>query len=342
VGRPFPETWTESTLRAISPGEYDFQEFKASAWLNVDGEVATNFLANYSKQLSAFANGSGGRLFIGVDDQGLVDGGLPTSLKSGGLRAWLEDVTPGALDPLLVGFNVFEVRSDFSPMSRIHEGHGVYVVEIPASDSAPHQALDRRYYLRIAGKSRPMGHMHIQDVLQRTRHPEVHLTRLGPFGEPVYDTTDPRGPRVLISLRAFLKNRGRTLAEHTGGELILPRLFVSSEARRRTMGYDGVRLTQRPGELVFFKYHPTPLFPTQETFFQRVWISLHAGNRAAIRGPKGLLRWKVYADDAPPRPGTEDLWRFRVVRKAVRWLDQQKAEAVSPQPASEPPDERST
>ena len=110
MARPFPETWTESTLRSISSGEYDFQEFKASAWLHVDGEVGTSFLANYSKQLSAFANGAGGRLFIGLDDRGVVDGGIPIHLKSGGVRAWLEDVTPGAIDPPLTGFNVFEVR----------------------------------------------------------------------------------------------------------------------------------------------------------------------------------------------------------------------------------------
>ena len=320
-----PETWTEATLRGIAPGEYDFQEFKASAWLNGDGEVVPNFLGNYSKQLSAFANGAGGRLFIGLDDRGTVDGGVPIHLKSGGIRAWLEDVTPGAIDPPLTGFNVYEVRGDASPLSRIHEGHAVYVVEIPSSDGAPHQALDHRYYLRIAGKSRPMGHVHIQDVLQRTRHPQVELTRLGPFGEPEYDLSDPRGPRVLISFRAFLKNHGRNLATHTGGEILLPRPFVNTTSRTRMLGYEGIRLTQRPGELVFFKYLPTPLFPTQETFFQRVWVSLHAGNRAFVKGEKGVLRWRVYADDAPPRTGTEDLWKFRVVRRAVRWLDRQIA-----------------
>ena len=340
MSRSFPETWTESTLRGIAPGEYDFQEFKGSAWLNDDGDIHAVFLGNYSKQLSAFANGAGGRLLIGIDDRGQIDGGVPSDLKSGGVRAWLEDVTPGAIDPPLTGFNVFEVRGDGSAKSRIPPGHAVFVVEIPSSDGAPHQALDHRYYLRIAGKSRPMGHVHIQDVLQRTRHPQVQITRLGPFGEPEFDTSDPRGPRVLLSFRAYIKNHGRTLAEHTGAELVLPRPFVNSEARQRIMGYEGIRLTQRPGELVFFKYHPTPLFPTQETFFQRVWISLHAGNRSIVKGPKGVMRWRVYADDAPPVTGTEDLWRFRVVRRAVRWLDHQLR--VSAPPASAPPDERST
>ena len=317
----FPSTWTEAGLREIPSGEHDFQEFKASPWIEHDGEIGPSFLSLYSKQLSAFANGAGGRLFIGLDDQGRIDGGVATDLKSGGLRAWLEDVTPGAIDPPLTGFNVFEVRSDGSAKSLIGEGRAVYIIEIPASDSAPHQAMDHRYYLRIAGKSRPMGHVHIQDVLRRTRHPQVHLERLGPFGEPEFDEADPRGPRVLISLRAFVKNTGPTMAHHVGGEMILPRMFVNSEARRRMLAYDGIRINQKPGELTFFKYYPSPLFPTQETFFQRIWIALHAGNRGLVKGDRGIVRWKIYADDAPPLVGEDDLWRFRVIRRATRWLD---------------------
>ncbi len=316
-----PAIWTEATLRDLVPGEHDFQEFKASPWLDDAGEISPSFASLYSKQLSAFANGAGGRLFIGIDDLGRIDGGVRVDLKSGGLRGWLEDVTSGAIEPPLTGFNIFEVRSDGSSRSRLAPGRAVYVIEIPSSDSAPHQAMDHRYYLRIAGKSRPMGHVHIQDVLRRTRHPQVSLDKLGPFGEPEFDDSDPRGPRVLISLRAFLRNTGPKMAHHVGGEMILPRMFVNSEARTRMLSSDGIRLTQSPGELTFFKYYPSPLFPTQETFFQQIWFALHAGNRNLVESERGQVRWKIYADDAPPVAGSDDLWRFKVVRRAARWLD---------------------
>ena len=55
--------------------------------------------------------------------------------------------------------------------TKIKPGHGIYVIELPGSPEAPHQAKDHRYYLRIAGKSRPMGHVHVQDVLRRTLPP---------------------------------------------------------------------------------------------------------------------------------------------------------------------------
>jgi hypothetical protein len=313
-----PSGWTEDELEGLGTGEYDFREYKGSAWIDGGGEVLGSFLAAYGKQVSAFANGAGGHLFIGIDDAGSIDGGVPTNLKAGGLRAWLEDVTPGVVDPPLPSFNVHEIRGG-GESSHIGSGRAVYVIEIPSSRAAPHQALDHRYYLRIAGKSRPMGHVHIEDVLRRTRHPQIALTKLGPYGEIEYDETDARGPRALVSLRASLCNEGRNMARHVGGELILPRPLVNSISRSRMLSYEGVRLTQRPGELSFFKYQAVPLFPTQETFFQRVWVSVHRGNLALL-ADGGSVAWKLYADDAPPRTGSMPLSRFRVVRRAMKWV----------------------
>ena len=321
-----PEPFTEAVLRALMPGEYDFQEFKSTPFLEERGDVAPGFLANYSKQLSAFANAGGGRVYLGIDDAGRIDGGVAVDLKGGGTRGWLEDVTGGLVDPPLSGFNVFEVRSDGGPLSQIPEGRAVYVVEIPASDAAPHQANDHRYYLRIAGKSRPMGHLHIQDVLRRTRHPAVRLARLGPYGEPEQDVSDRRGPRALVSFRAFLHNAGATMAHHVGAEILLPRPFVNSVARERMLSDATIQLTQRPGELTFFKYHTSPLFPTQEVFLLQFCVAFHAGNRELVRGDKGVVRWRVYADDAPPALGADDLYRFRTVRRALRWLEQRLEE----------------
>jgi hypothetical protein len=323
------KAWTESEVAALGPGEYDFREFKGSHFLAEHGEVHGSFLTNYAKQVSAFANGAGGTIFIGVDDRGCIDGGLPVDLKSGGLRAWLEDVTPGAVDPPLAAFNVFEVRSDGTPGSAIRPGHAVFVVEVPSSDSAPHQALDHRYYLRIAGKSRPMGHVHVGDVLRRTRHPVVDLVRLGPYGEPEYDVSDPRGPRVLVSLRAFLHNTGRNLGHHVGGEIILPRPLVNSVCRQRMLDYDGILFTQKPGELVFFKYHPSPLFPGQQAFFQRVWIAIHANNIGLLNSG-GALTSRIWADDAEPKVGAVPLNTFRVVRRAMAWVEHQGRQQALP------------
>jgi hypothetical protein len=313
------QRWTEADLEALGPDELDFQEYKGAAWFYDRGTITADFHVRLSKQVSAFANGAGGHIIIGLDDQGQVDGGVPTNLKGGGTRSWLEDIVPSLVDPPLSTFNIYEVTRE-SESSRIAPGHAVYVVAVPSSDTAPHQGLDHRYYLRIAGKSRPMGHVHVQDVLRRTRHPQVHLRRVAPFGPAERRTDDPRGPKVLISFRAFIENRGRTLATHVGAEIVVPRPLVNREVRRRTLDPSGIQLQQRPGTVNFFRYLPHPLFPGQDLFFLQFWISLHMGNAEAVRAGTASIQWVLFADDAPARQGSLALGEYAVVRDSLAWL----------------------
>lgn len=318
--------WTEDHLRAIDPNEHDFQEFKSSAWVASEaGELHPDFIQALSKQVSAFANGAGGVLMIGVSDEGRVDGGLSVSLKGGGTRAWLEDLVSAAVTPPLARFNVFEVLADPNTPAEerlIAPGRAVYVIDLPSSQDAPHQAKDHRYYLRIAGKSRPMSHLHIEDVLRRNTTPRVSLSKLGPYGDMEQDLSDPRGPRAFVMLRAFLQNSGRSMARHVGAELTLSRPFVGREVRRRMEASGETHYTQRPGEVSFFRYHPTPLFPSQEVYGLCVWVAIHANNLAQLKAG-AALSWAVYADDARPQVGAAPLMSFSSVRLAAEWVEKQ-------------------
>lgn len=326
-----PETWSEQMLSELSPGEYDFQEFKGTAWLCEQGKVASHFQAALSKQISAFANATGGRLFIGLDDDGRIDGGVPVDLKRGGVRAWLEDVIPASVEPTLRGFNVYEVPPS-GPGSAIHPGHAVFVVDIPASRDAPHMSQDRRYYLRIAGKSRPMSNVHVQDIVRRTNTPDVRLARFAPFGHAEFDEGDPRGPRAFVCFQLFVKNQGRRLAKHVGVELKIPRALVSSVVRERITSHAQVQINQTPGQVLVFRYHQAPVFPEQEICVIRIWVGVHANNLAALQSGKAVS-WAIYADDALPVTGSRALNTFRLVSKTIKGVQarlrvaQRRAEA---------------
>ncbi len=309
------EPWTAGRLVELGSDEHDFQEFKGSAWVIERGTVSSWFLGALSKQVSAFANSAGGRIFVGLNDNGAPDGGVPVNIKPGGTRSWLEDLVHQMVDPPLHRFNVFEVRGD--GQVNIAQGHAVYVIEIPASEDAPHQARDHRYYLRIAGKSRPMGHIHLQDIQRRTRNPSLSLVRIGPFGTPELDTSDPRGPRAFIAFRAFLQNTGRTLARHVGAELHIPRPLVGREVRTRCLAEPGVEWTQKPSVITLFRYHPVPVFPGQQIFFQLFWIGLHRSNVDMVKNGAASLRWTVYADDAPAVEGELPFHDFGVVQETM-------------------------
>lgn len=316
------QRWSEARLVGLEPQEHDNQEFKSSLFIcTPTGTIRADFMDNLSKQISAFANAGGGNLFLGIDDKGKIDGGVHNRLRQNGTREWLEDVIRAVVDPAVKEYNVYEVAATDPQASAIKPDHAVYVLEIPESEDAPHQARDCRYYLRIAGKSRPMSHRHVLDVMNRRRDPKVVLERVDPYGEPEFYADDPRGPVVLLRLRGTLANRGRALAQHVGCEFVLPRFAVSTESRRRILAATpGVSLSQRPGEMTFSFYHPTPVFPQQELSFGEVWIPVHNANLQHYTRGRVVLRWRVYADAAPFQEGHVDLSAFAAVKRAIRMV----------------------
>lgn len=314
------QLWNEDALDVLSPQEHDYQEFKGSGWLlKAPGELQTDFIFSLSKQVSAFANGSGGRIFIGLNDKGQVDGGISTTLKGGGTRCWLEDLIAACVEPRIPQCNVYEITPR-STKSRINEGCAVYVLDLPSSTEAPHQAKDHRYYLRIAGKSRPMGHVHVQDILRRTFHPTVNVSRFGPYGHADIDDCDSRGRRVFIAFRTFLVNSGRSLARHVGIEVVVPRALAGREVRKRMRVLGETHYTQTPGDLSFFRYHPTPLFPSQEVYAATTWLCIHSRNLSLLRGG-ATINLVSYADDARPVTESRLLMDFSAIQKAMESVE---------------------
>ena len=316
----FASIWTEDSLEGLSSQEHDYQEFKGAGWLlKAPGELQSDFIFSLSKQVSAFANGSGGRIFIGLDDDGKVDGGVSTHLKGGGTRAWLEDLLAACVEPRIPQCNVYEIGPR-AQGSRIAPGCAVYVLDLPSSTEAPHQAKDHRYYLRIAGKSRPMGHVHVQDILRRTFHPTVKVSRFGPYGQADVDDGDPRGRRVFVSFRTFLVNTGRSLARHVGIEVVVPRALAGREVRKRMRSLGETHHTQTPGDLSFFRYHPTPLFPSQEVYAATTWLCIHRRNLSLLRGG-AEISLVSYADDARPVETSRLLIDFSAIQKAIEYVE---------------------
>ncbi len=175
-----------------------------------------------------------------------------------------------------------------------------------------------------------MGNLHIQDVLQRTRHPRVQMRRISPYGKPDLMERDPRGAKVTVGFQALVANVGANLAHHVGVELIVPRPLVDATARARILGGPDISVTQRPGEFSFFKYHPYPVFPGQELAFMRFWISIHAKNHELIQEDDFAVRWRIYADDARPSEGREPFNRFKVVRDAVERFQTAASQNLEP------------
>ena len=57
-------TWTREYILSLPRNEFDWLDFKKSAWLSVDGEC----LDKLSRYVSAWANYEGGYLIIGIEN----------------------------------------------------------------------------------------------------------------------------------------------------------------------------------------------------------------------------------------------------------------------------------
>lgn len=167
--------WDEDYILGLPTDEFDWIEYKASqkfadpAWLQ-----------DMSKYVSAWGNYDGGYIVFGVKDPGgrpsaiEIDGGVSVAIKPK-LGDWLDEVLPRLVEPPLQRITTKLIYPK-AHGSKILPGHAVIAVNIPESELAPHQALDRKYYQRLGRKLNPLKHRAIQDITSRRRHAKIRTT----------------------------------------------------------------------------------------------------------------------------------------------------------------------
>lgn len=126
-----------------------------------------------SKDVAAMANSAGGMLVYGVAE---LSGGIPSNIDGGiqdgsVTKEWLEQVIASTISPRLAGLKIKEVN--------LGSGGRAFVLEVQqATNLAPHQSSDQKYYKRQNFHSVPMHDYEIRDALGRGKSPNP-LIRFG-------------------------------------------------------------------------------------------------------------------------------------------------------------------
>jgi len=335
-----PRDWDVEYLLNLPTGEHDWIEVKGR--LAVDLSLSTvkehDVRENLSRAISAFANRGGGVLVLGLRNPEtgweVDDGGVNLTIKRPSTREWLEDVIPNCVDPPLTAFNVY-VFSKRTKALKVADGRGIFVIEVKESGQAPHQARDNRYYVRIAGKSRPIGHRLVADIFNRRQYPLIELEMQ--FNVTSKKVTVPHGgsnpvlaklleDKILreAELVVTAKNAGRVYANYVKVEIYRPQNLTL---------YNTAAKLLLQGSREFSEIDGRKYAIWNETNAQQDIISVQSGDSPAQYGPKryepllpGLtqawgirvpnhlgrekaepeakLMWKVYADNAPVRSGS--------------------------------------
>lgn len=315
-----PKEWDENYILEHLPiGEFDWFEVKGRRALDltVEGVKESHVLDNLSKAVSAFAN-SGGVLVLGLANPHsrwmVDDGGIDLVVKSPSTREWLEDIIPHLVEFPLVSFNVYVIQRQ-DKNSQIKEGRGVFIVEIPDSDLAPHQARDKRYYVRVGGKSRPIGHRLVLDIFGRRKHPKIILE----FYIECYYAVEP--PSLIPSqqkaekkyrLVITARNVGRVYAKYMQAFVKLPVSLLPEweQQVQRKKGEEYVTWSRMNTERDVVKggifgpteYGPSwfrPLLPGLSYMWK--WEITEKFDLQAMRDKE--IEWEVHADNAVPEKG---------------------------------------
>lgn len=326
-----PRHWDEQYLLNLPVGEFDWLEVKGRRGLDLtlDGVRQKDVRANLSKAISVFANSGGGIIVFGLSNPvtqwQVDDGGIELVIKKPSTREWLEDIIPTLVEVPLTSFNVYAIQWS-SESSQIGPGRAIFVIRVPDSEQAPHQAIDKRYYARVGGKSRPIGHRLVADIFGRRRYPQIDveftIESSTYIEQDIVDIpllTQPPKERRKIELIIFARNVGRIYAQYVNCFIYLPTSLVPETELRlqdaRIEEIDGksyfvwYRDNTRRDVLKYESFGPTqygpswfdPILPTLAHIWK--WELPEDFDELDLRSDAKIF-WEVYADNAPKTTGS--------------------------------------
>ena len=336
--------WDENFILGLPLGEFDWFEAKGRRALDLTlpGVNESHVRETLSKAVSAFANSGGGALIYGLRNpqaaQGkwlVDDGGVSVSIK-GDTREWLETVIPNLVDFPLATFNVYIVLPS-GPHSQIQPGQGLFVVDIPDSSAAPHQASDNRYYVRVAGRSRPIGHRLVADIMGRRQYPRIELSFEIEITTGYHKSSilEEAQPGMFRTLKIRATNTGRVYAQYVNSFIRLPVEIVSRYELElldlETVEEDGraycefyrentIRDVVDVGVGLYHrnKYGPSRYDPILPGLSHTWWEIGLSETFPEVPADDLMIRWSTYADNAPASTGELQI-------KSVMVVDHRKA-----------------
>ena len=165
------------------------------AWYSEGKSVSDASKRNIFKELVAFANTSGGRLFVGIAE---IKGKPPRAgmikpvPRCCELAERLEQAVINSIDPPLSFFRVFGIPTEADGNS------GVVVADVSASYNGPHRSTDLQCYVRKGTNSVPVGMREVHDIVMRlSRRQDEIRQRLAERQELFYDWIGRRSIKLV-------------------------------------------------------------------------------------------------------------------------------------------------
>lgn len=303
------EIWNEERLLMLvktQEPESLYLDYKACGSLTAEGKDKERIKNDIGRDVSAFANAGGGTIIYGIKEE-KHGNGIPECIDDGFDPAeiskdWLDQVIEDRIRRKIDGIRIYPV-----PLTTTHPGRVAYVVEIPESTRAPHQAKDHIYYKRKERGNSPMEEYEVRDVSRRLETPDLRIEYF--IGEENKEhqfsltTVD-----LDLSLRAKITNDGPMPADHAVIELFFDRKISPSLPSGTTwkLGDFIYRESRILAKIYTFTWHVAEKTP----IFEGYWFPVHNGG-FSFRLPFNLdfdevncfFAWRIRAPRMKPKQG---------------------------------------
>lgn len=113
---------------------------------------------------SAFANSGGGCFVVGVTGDGTPDGGLLPFVGRQSLRDWVDQAVATISPSVKYDVRLFD---SCGGKGVLNPGNVVLAISFCSSESAPHMADDKKYYIRAGAHSVPASHFMVEALWAR-------------------------------------------------------------------------------------------------------------------------------------------------------------------------------
>lgn len=290
--------WNENRLRNLIAGGIEESltlEYKSAEALDRNETKKKEI----TKDVSAMANSAGGVIVYGIREfederrRHLPEKITPVS-RTDFPREWVEQIIQ-AIRPRIDGIVIHSINLDSS------ENDVAYAIEIPQSNTA-HQASDHRYYKRYNFQAVPMEDYEIRDVMFREQTPNIALNFLVELNE--------ESANLVIQAR----NNGSAFAQYVAVFLDAPVPILASTENKMSLTDGGKyyrhRLTNLNQQYADEQFRAN--FPLLRSMSMSWKIPLSDWNQAS-QSDLPPLKWKIYADNAPPKEGRTPAGEIEIV-----------------------------
>lgn len=216
-----------------------------------------------SKDISAFANSTGGIIIYGIEEKNskgyrlsFIDGDKFT-------KEWLQQVISSNIQRRISGIQIFPIRYNNNLKETI------YVVKIPESIDSPHQALDKKFYKRDNTECIPMHEYEIRNIYNRAIKTHLEIEKIE-IKNPSISGSIERYSNVAYSFYVNVRNIGNILEKYFKVEIMIsknlnPGITQTNEVTKR----------EEDSTYVFTISNTSPLFQNQTWLTQPIVIRIN-------------------------------------------------------------------